>query len=135
MEIFNIINQHFWLQFAIVLFLGLLFGSFLNVVIYRLPRMLMRQWQEECTAFLAETPPLSQEKLNLWGPASHCPHCKATIKPWQNIPVFSFILQKGRCHHCQQKIHYRYPMVEILTAIILVWVLFVYGFTWASFNV
>ncbi|MBY0378037.1 MAG: A24 family peptidase [Gammaproteobacteria bacterium] len=112
-----------------VLVLGLLLGSFLNVVIYRLPRMLLRQWQEECQNFLKEASELDNEKINLWGPGSHCPHCKAPIKAWQNIPLFSFILQKGRCAQCKTKISYRYPLVELLSCLILLAVLWVYGFT------
>lgn len=129
MDILHVISGSFELQFGIVLVLGLLFGSFLNVVIYRVPRMLLRQWQEDCQAFLTETKELSIEKINLWGPRSHCPHCKTPIKAWQNIPLLSFILQKGRCAHCQAKISYRYPLVELLSTLILLWVLTVYGFT------
>ena len=129
MELFNVISGSFGLQFTIVLVLGLLFGSFLNVVIYRLPRMLFRQWQEECQIFLQETKDKPAEKINLWGPGSHCPHCKTAIKAWQNIPLLSFILQKGRCAHCKTKISYRYPLVELLSTLILLWVLWVYGFT------
>jgi leader peptidase (prepilin peptidase)/N-methyltransferase len=129
MEIFDLIRSSFALQFAIVLSLGLLFGSFLNVVIYRVPKMLMREWQQECRAFLSQTENTEIEKLSLWWPGSHCPHCKTAIAPWQNIPLFSFILQKGRCRSCKVKISYRYPLVEFLTAVIVLWVLWVYGFT------
>ena len=110
-------------------FLGLVFGSFLNVLIYRLPRMLMRQWQEECQTFLAETHDIAQEKINLWWPPSHCPSCKNTIMPWQNIPLISFILQKGQCSHCHEKISWRYPVVEGLTTLLLVWIFCLYGLT------
>ncbi len=134
METLDFIRSSFALQFVIVLFLGLLFGSFLNVVIYRVPKMLMRQWQQECQAFLSQPENTDTEKLNLWGPASHCPHCKTPIAPWRNIPVLSFVLQKGRCQQCKVKISYRYPLVESLTAVIVVWILWVYGFTLAGFG-
>ncbi len=132
MDILDLIRSSFGLQCAIVLFLGLLFGSFLNVVIYRIPKMLMRQWQEECQAFLSQSENAPVEKLNLWGPASHCTQCKTPIAPWQNIPILSFIIQKGRCAHCKTKISYRYLLVESLTAIILWLILWTYGFTLAG---
>lgn len=128
-EAWDIIRSSFALQFGIILFLGLLLGSFLNVVIYRVPKMLLRQWQQECQSFLGQTENAEVEKLSLWWPSSHCPQCKTPIAPWRNIPVVSFILQKGRCHHCKVKISYRYPFVEALTAIILLWVFLMYGFT------
>ncbi len=132
-ETWDLIRSSFELQFGIILVLGLLFGSFLNVVIYRVPKMLMRQWQQECQAFLSQTENVGEvEKLSLWWPASHCPQCKTPIAPWQNIPVLSFILQKGRCRSCKVKISYRYPLVEALTAIILLWVFLVHGFTLAT---
>jgi leader peptidase (prepilin peptidase)/N-methyltransferase len=134
METLDFIRSSFALQFGIVLFLGLLFGSFLNVVIYRVPKMLMRQWQQECQAFLSQPENKDNEKLNLWGPASHCPHCKTPIAPWRNIPVLSFLLQKGRCHQCKVKISHRYPLVELLAAVILLSILWVYGFTLAGFG-
>lgn len=129
MDMWDIIRDSSGLQWTIVLVLGLLLGSFLNVVIYRLPRMLMRQWKEDCQNFLKETQELHFEKINLWGPRSHCPHCKALIKAWQNIPVLSFILQKGRCANCQVKISYRYPLIELLSTFVLFTVVWVYGFT------
>lgn len=131
-ETWHFIRSSFELQFIIVLFLGLLFGSFLNVVIYRVPKMLFREWQQECHALLEQTEHANEEKLNLWGPESHCPQCKTPIKPWRNIPLLSFLFQKGRCHHCKVKISYRYPLVEALTAMIALWVFWVYGFTLAG---
>ncbi|PKM13338.1 MAG: prepilin peptidase [Gammaproteobacteria bacterium HGW-Gammaproteobacteria-3] len=99
--------------------LGLLVGSFLNVVIYRLPLMMQRDWRRECTAFLElENPADAGEKtFNLILPLSHCPHCHSAIKPHQNVPVFSYLLLKGRCAHCKASISPRYPIVEALTGI------------------
>lgn len=129
-ETWDLIRSSFELQFGIILILGLLLGSFLNVVIYRVPKMLMRQWQQECQAFLSQTEnPDEIEKLSLWRPASHCPQCKTPIAPWQNIPVLSFILQKGRCRNCKVKISYRYPLVEILTTVVLLSIFWIYDFT------
>ena len=99
--------------------LGLIVGSFLNVVIYRLPIMLERAWQLSVEAYSqtkvdqdAESPP-----FNLSFPSSHCSACLSKIKPWQNIPVISFLLLKGKCANCKTPISYRYPCVEILTAL------------------
>lgn len=101
---------------------GLTIGSFLNVVIYRLPVILDRHWRQECiTAGYAQAEPASDSKpttFNLVFPGSRCPHCNAPIKPWQNIPVVSYLLLKGRCQNCKQKISVRYPIVELLTGIL-----------------
>lgn len=101
-----------------LLLLGLTVGSFLNVVILRLPRMMHRDWEHDCRALLelsAQDP--ETEALSLSFPASHCPQCKTPIKPWQNIPVLSFLLLRGRCAHCAQTIPWRYPLVEALTGL------------------
>ncbi|MDC9728302.1 MAG: A24 family peptidase [Methyloprofundus sp.] len=98
--------------------LGLLVGSFLNVLIYRLPVMMQRGWKQECQEFLELpiTEP-SPKVFNLCLPASHCPNCDAGIKSYQNIPVFSYLFLKGKCAACQQKISLRYPFVEALTGV------------------
>ncbi|HBN14406.1 MAG TPA: prepilin peptidase [Pseudohongiella sp.] len=106
--------------------LGLLVGSFLNVVIYRLPLMLQREWQQQCCEFLQTDPetlkindPAPEHKVfNLTVPASHCPVCKKQVKPWQNVPVVSYLLLKGKCSNCQTPIHWRYPVVELVTAVL-----------------
>lgn len=86
--------------------LGLLIGSFLNVVIFRLPIMLQAEWREEDTSLT----------YNLIYPPSHCPHCKKKIGFLENIPLLSFIFLKGKCKHCQHSISWQYPFVELLTA-------------------
>tara|TARA_S200000501_G_scaffold205790_1_gene193482 strand:- start:3872 stop:4756 length:885 start_codon:yes stop_codon:yes gene_type:complete len=100
--------------------LGLIVGSFLNVVIYRLPIMLEREWQLAIeNAEGNEVEPANESApFNLSFPSSHCPACMSKIKPWQNIPVVSFLMLKGRCANCNTSISYRYPCVELLTAII-----------------
>ena len=98
--------------------LGLLVGSFLNVVIYRLPIMMQRGWRQECSAFLElDQPAPDNEPFNLVFPLSHCPHCNAAIKPYQNIPVFSYLFLKGRCAQCNSPISLRYPVIEAFTGI------------------
>ena len=94
--------------------LGLIVGSFLNVVILRLPKMLEQSWRRECSELL--TQPVSIETpISLSHPNSHCPACGANIRAWQNIPVLSWLLLKGRCARCDTPISARYPFVELLT--------------------
>jgi len=100
--------------------LGLVVGSFLNVVIYRLPKMMEAQWQRDYAEFGGEAQEDS-EKLSLAFPGSRCPHCDAEIKPTQNIPVLSYVALGGKCAACKASISVRYPVVEALTA--LLWVL------------
>jgi leader peptidase (prepilin peptidase)/N-methyltransferase len=108
---------------TVALILGLLVGSFLNVVIYRLPLMLERQWGESSAPAAAESagsgePLPPTPKFNLIEPASCCPSCKSPIRAWQNIPVASFLLLRGRCALCKTPISWRYPAVEALTGIL-----------------
>ena len=105
---------------AVALILGLLVGSFLNVVIYRLPIMLERQWREQAEssseAPAAEAAPLEPApKFNLIEPRSCCPVCKSPIRAYQNVPIISFLLLRGRCAHCKTPISWRYPAIEALT--------------------
>lgn len=97
--------------------LGLIIGSFLNVVILRVPRMLEIEWQQQAREILEpdreHVPPAT---YNLILPHSHCPKCKSEIKPWQNIPVISYLLLRGRCGNCKEPISLRYPAIELLTA-------------------
>jgi len=118
--------------------LGLAVGSFLNVVIYRLPVMLERQWREQCAELSAErgtaSPAASApaERFNLVVPRSSCPHCRAPITALQNIPVLSWLLLRGRCASCGKPISVRYPLVEALTAILSALVAWRFGFGWPA---
>lgn len=119
-----------------VALLGLVVGSFLNVVIYRLPRMLERAFREECAMALAaadvrEDEPGS-ERLNLAYPASRCPHCGSAIAPWHNIPVLSYVWLRGRCAHCREPIGLRYPLVEIASGMLTLAVIWHFGATWTG---
>ncbi len=105
---------------AITTIVGLLVGSFLNVVAYRLPLMLQREWQQQCRALLeipaAEAGGETQDApLNLVRPGSRCPHCGAAVRAWQNIPVISYLLLRGRCASCRGRISPRYPVVEAVS--------------------
>ena len=93
---------------------GLLVGSFLNVVVYRFPRMLERQWAAECAEFTGQ-PVKEDDTFNLVVPRSRCPHCGHQIRWYENIPVFSWLALRGRCSSCKAGISPRYPMVELLT--------------------
>ncbi len=106
--------------------LGLLVGSFLNVVIHRLPKMMERQWAAECAEFQGQEPP-EQPPLNLLTPRSRCPHCGAGIAWYQNVPVLSYLALRGRCHSCQAPIGLRYPLVELLTGALFGWVAHQHG--------
>jgi leader peptidase (prepilin peptidase)/N-methyltransferase len=102
--------------------LGLVIGSFLNVVIHRLPLIMDRSWTRECREHLGETVPESgkPERFNLLTPASRCPHCNHRISAFENIPVISYLFLKGRCIECGAAISLRYPTVELATAILSV---------------
>lgn len=113
--------------------LALFIGSFLNVVIYRLPRMMEQSWSEECRIYLGLKPHTEMEKLNLSLPFSHCPRCKNIIRPWHNIPLFSYLWLRGKCAYCKAHISIRYPLVEALTCIVSVYVAWKFGFTWQTF--
>jgi leader peptidase (prepilin peptidase)/N-methyltransferase len=108
--------------------LGLIIGSFLNVVIYRLPVMLEQQWRVQCRELATEDGPSdSEEPLNLLVPRSRCPECKHAIGAMENIPVVSYLLQRGRCKHCGTPIPMRYPAVELATALLSAIVTWYYG--------
>lgn len=108
--------------------LGLLIGSFLNVVIHRLPQMMERQWARECAEFTGQ-PVTEQAPLNLLTPASRCPHCGTAVRAHQNIPVLSYVLLRGKCQSCQAPIGMRYPLVELLTGALFAWVFHQHGAT------
>jgi leader peptidase (prepilin peptidase)/N-methyltransferase len=108
-----------WLLYTVVAFVSLCIGSFLNVVILRLPRMMEQGWRCQCEEFL-ELPEASRtaaEPVTLSSPASTCPSCSHSIRPWENIPVVSYLVLKGRCSSCKTRISPRYPIIEAVTAI------------------
>lgn len=109
--------------------LGLVVGSFLNVVIYRLPLMLEREWNAEANPGVADT---ALPRFDLSVPRSACPTCKAPISARHNIPVMSWLLLKGRCAACRAPISLRYPTVELATALLSAWVAWHFGFSAAA---
>jgi leader peptidase (prepilin peptidase)/N-methyltransferase len=113
---------------ALALGLGLLIGSFVNVLIHRLPRMMMAEHAHDADA----------QRYDLSWPASHCPHCQTPLKAWHNVPVLSYLGLKGQCVFCHHRISLQYPLIEITTA--LLWLICTWhwgfnaaGFCWASF--
>ncbi len=98
---------------------ALIIGSFLNVVIHRIPIMMQQEWDNQ-----------QDTTFNLWWPGSQCPKCHTAIKFWQNIPVISFLLLKGRCNHCQQGISWQYPLVELATLLLTLVLYCFLGFHW-----
>ncbi|QKX15662.1 A24 family peptidase [Microbulbifer sp. YPW1] len=117
--------------------LGLLIGSFLNVVIHRLPIMMEREYQRDFYSYFEKTPSAEDQKelaqtYNLILPHSHCPKCETVIKPWQNIPIISYLLLRGKCGNCDAPISKRYPLVELATGILTAVVVWQLGFTWQA---
>lgn len=116
----------------VIAVVSLFIGSFLNVLIYRLPRMMEQSWSEECRIYLGLKPHTEVEKLNLYLPFSHCPHCKKIIRPWHNLPIFSYLWLRGKCAYCSTPISMRYPAVETLTCLASVYTAWKFGFTWQT---
>ncbi len=108
--------------------LGLLTGSFLNVVIYRLPVMLRNTWSIEAAEF-TKLPAPTLKPFNLITPQSTCPHCGHKIRPWENIPILSYLALRGKCSNCKSKISSRYPLIEGFTALISASVAWEFGIT------
>ncbi len=118
--------------------LGLLVGSFLNVVIYRLPKMMERQWADEVAEFKGETQ-TDKAVFNLMLPRSKCPKCSHQIKWHENIPVLSYIFLRGKCSACQTPISLRYPTVEMVTGALFFYCIWRWGLTatglaWCGFS-
>lgn len=116
----ELLTYYPWLYPVFAALFGLLIGSFLNVVIYRLPIMMEREWKRDCIDCFPEfqqgKTTEEQPTFNLSIPRSRCPKCNALITAKDNIPVLSWLWLKGRCRHCQHPISARYPLVELLTA-------------------
>lgn len=110
--------------------LGLLIGSFLNVVVYRLPQMMMRDWRQQARDVLEMPEEQSKETFNLILPNSRCPHCSHEIKPWENIPLVSWLFLRGKCSDCKQPISMRYPLVELACGLLSAVIAWRYGVSW-----
>ena len=113
---------------AVAALFGLAIGSFLNVVIYRLPLMLERQWRAQCAEITGHPARDEGEPISLARPRSRCPSCSTQIRAIHNIPVLSYLALRGRCASCGVKIPLRYPLVELATAIVSGAVAWHFGF-------
>lgn len=130
-----------WMQAALGGLLGLLVGSFLNVVVHRLPRMMEQQWNAECAQWAQEkssssatpspatAPPPAEAPLSLSRPRSRCPHCGHAIHWYENIPVLSYLALRGRCSECKASISIRYPLVELACAALFAYCAAQWGIT------
>lgn len=115
MSLLQFLQAHPAAFIAVMVILGLIAGSFLNVVIHRLPIMMERDWHAQCAELTGGSPaPPRTERYDLWQPRSRCPHCAHRIAAWENIPLLSYLIQRGRCTACGQSISPRYPLVELL---------------------
>jgi leader peptidase (prepilin peptidase)/N-methyltransferase len=119
-----------WVGFMTLIGLGV--GSFLNVVVYRLPIIVQRQWQQDCETVLNASQKTKHPKWNLWMPRSHCPQCHQPIAIRDNIPLISYWLLRGRCRGCSKTISIRYPFVELFTGLITLLISVRLGPSWSA---
>lgn len=131
MDPFDFLAQQPPLLIGTVFLLGLLIGSFINVVAYRLPIMMERDWRRQCQEYLHPDEPMADEaRFDLLVPRSRCPACKHRIKAWENIPVLSYVFLRGKCSACGTRISLRYPGVELVTALLSAVVAWQLGWGW-----
>lgn len=132
MDILNFWANNLAVFAVCVGFVGLLIGSFLNVVIYRLPKMLMRDWRMQAREVLDLPEQADTEPFNLILPNSSCPHCGHEIKPWENIPLVSWLLLRGKCSGCKEAISIRYPLVELACGLFSAVIAWQFGVSWEA---
>ncbi|WP_334177467.1 A24 family peptidase [Pseudoxanthomonas sp.] len=128
------LDQHPELGYPVVAGLGLLVGSFLNVVILRLPRRLEWEWKRDAREVLEEPELYDPPPPGIVVERSHCPHCKTALSWYENIPLFSWLVLRGKCRHCKAPISPQYPLVELLTAVLAVASVWRFGFGWQGFG-
>ncbi len=136
-----ILSEHLGLYYFFIILMGVLLGSLLNLIIYRLPKMMEHDFIEEINAFVLEqnltpaakiTPPATQP-INLFFPQSFCPNCKHILSWWQNIPLFSSLILKFKCYYCHSTISSRYFFIEALTGLLLFVCAYHFGVSWQAF--
>ncbi len=143
MTVLDLIANNATVLIVLSIVLGLLVGSFLNVVIYRVPVMLQREWRQQCCEFLEldekkfskDDSTAKHKVFNLVKPDSHCPQCNAPVRAWQNIPILSYALLRGRCAGCRKSISVRYPIIELVTGLLSGLVAWQFGATWLTLAV
>lgn len=142
MQLIQLLQENMSVALVVFTLLGLCVGSFLNVVIHRIPLMMHYAWRQECSQFLAQQTDLPNEHsepltrivasdvpITLSTPASRCPHCAHKIKWYENIPLISWMMLRGRCSDCKAAIGVRYPIVELVTALLSGLVIYHFGVT------
>ena len=147
MQFLQLLQENMTLALIIFGLLGLCVGSFLNVVIHRTPLMMLTAWRQECSQFMAEqadmppehTQPLANivaadPSITLSTPASRCPHCAHKIKWYENVPLISWLILRGRCSDCKAAIGLRYPIVELVTALLSMLVIYQFGISAAGLS-
>jgi leader peptidase (prepilin peptidase)/N-methyltransferase len=117
--------------FTVAVF-GLAIGSFLNVVIHRLPKMMEDDWRAQCAELSGAPELVAAGRYNLLVPRSHCPSCKTPLRAFDNVPLVSWLVLRGKCGHCGARISARYPVVEALTALLSAAVAWRFGFGWPT---
>ncbi len=132
MDWIDIFNDSPGLLYGTTLVLGLIVGSFLNVVILRLPRMMEAGWRRDCAEFVGTETPGDEPVLNLARPPSHCPACGHRISALENVPILSYLFLRGRCSACETRISARYPLIEGLTAGLSLIVVMHFGLSWQT---
>lgn len=147
MQFIQLLQENMTLALVVFGLLGLCVGSFLNVVIHRTPLMMVAAWRQECSQFMAEqadmppehTQPLANivaadPSITLSTPASRCPHCAHKIKWYENVPLISWLILRGRCSDCKAAIGLRYPIVELVTALLSMLVIYQFGVSAAGLS-
>ena len=134
----DLLQLYPWIWIACAALIGLQFGSFLNLLIWRLPVMLHQQWEDEVAQFQGQEVP-ARQNFNLFFPASHCTTCMTPLRAHELIPVLSFLWLKGRCSHCDAEVSWRYPLVELAVAVWWGWCAAHWGLTpaavaWSGFG-
>ncbi|TIH09832.1 prepilin peptidase [Pseudomonas leptonychotis] len=132
MPLIDFLASHVLAFVLCALLIGLLVGSFLNVLIYRLPKMMQRDWREQAREILELPVEAQAATFNLVLPNSSCPHCAHEIKPWENIPVVSYLFLRGKCSSCKAPISLRYPLVELTCGLLSAYIAWHFGFTWQA---
>ena len=130
MSLVEYLASHMLAFVLCALLLGLLVGSFLNVLVYRLPVMLHRDWKVQAREVLELPAEPAGPAFNLLTPNSACPHCGHKIRPWENIPLLSWLALRGKCSGCQQPISSRYPLVELACGLLSAFVAWQFGYGW-----
>ena len=147
MQFIQLLQENMTVALVVFALLGLCIGSFLNVVIHRIPLMMVSAWRQECSQFMYEQADMPREHttplvniiatdtpITLSRPASRCPHCAHKIKWYENIPLISWLVLRGRCSNCKAAIGLRYPVVELVTALLSALVIYQFGVSMAGLS-